>query len=262
MKRTSGSCPRVPARAGRQSSQSFNSRLKMYSVAAGAAGVGVLALAPPTQAEIAYTPTDVTITASRLHNYPLDLNNDGTPDFFIDATAHQSSHRSGVTSIIMVKPAVGNGAAGYAGGSALALMAGQRIGSGRKFVGRLMATVFTFSESVVRYGGPWTKVKNRYLGLQFQIDGQTHYGWARLSVGGETLEAKLTGYAYETTPNTPIVAGKTSGTDRASATKGGAPFESPANATLAALALGALALPFWRRQEMEAVAGRSVRSHE
>ncbi len=254
MKRTSGYCPRVPARASRHSSQSFNSRLKMYSVAAGAAGVGVLALAKPAQAEIVYTPADVRITASRLHNYPLDVNDDGTADFSINAAFHQSAHRSGGTSSITVKPAAGNGAVGY-GGSALALTAGQRIGSGRKFVGQLMATVFSFSESIIRFGGPWANVKNRYLGLQFQIDGQTHYGWARLSVGGETLEAILTGYAYETTPNTPIVAGQTSGTDRASAAyEGGASVEQ-ANATLAALALGSPALAFWRRKETEAIAG-------
>jgi len=244
MKRTS-----APARII-ESSQQFNARLQMYSLAAGATGAGLLALASSASAEIVYTPANVTITESRLHNYALDVNHDGTADFSINAT-FETNHRSGGNSVIFVKPATGNGAVGYRG-SALALMAGQRIGSGRKFAGQVMATIFFFGEYPYGYGGQWSKVKNRYLGLQFQIDGQTHYGWARLSVGGSSLEAILTGYAYETIPNTPIVAGKTSGTDVASPVyeKQGIVGER-CSATLAALALGAPALPFWRREENE-----------
>jgi hypothetical protein len=243
MKRTS-----APARTVLQSSQQFNSQLQMYSLAAGATGVGLLAMAQPAQGEIVYTPANVTITVRSLHNYPLDLNNDGTADFFIDATYRQSIDQSGGTSRIMVKPGAGNGAVGYGGKSALAMIAGQRIGSGRKFAGQRMATVFSFIGTEFRFSGQWANVKNRYLGLQFQIDGQTHYGWARLTVGGDILEGKLTGYAYETIPNTPIVAGKMSGTDSVSYL--GLPLsERRANATLGALALGSPSLPFWRRDD-------------
>ena len=57
--------------------------------------------------------------------------------------------------------------------------------------------------------GPWNNVKNRYLGLKFQIKGKIHYGWARLNVTGSglgTIVATMTGYAYETIPNKAIVA--------------------------------------------------------
>jgi len=68
-------------------------------------------------------------------------------------------------------------------------------------------------------------VTRRYLGLKFQIYGQTHYGWARLSVHFEGaaggLEAHLTGYAYETIPNKPIIAGKTHGPDVVTVQEGG-----------------------------------------
>ena len=51
----------------------------------------------------------------------------------------------------------------------------------------------------------------RYLGIRFQIDGQTHYGWARLNVKANRPEKDigglLTGYAYQTQPSTPILAG-------------------------------------------------------
>jgi hypothetical protein len=60
-------------------------------------------------------------------------------------------------------------------------------------------------------------VVNHYLGLNFQVNGQTHYGWARLSVllhcgrGGCSYVVTLTGYAYETIAGNPILAGQTSG---------------------------------------------------
>jgi hypothetical protein len=64
-------------------------------------------------------------------------------------------------------------------------------------------------------GGQWLYARRRYLGLQFVIGEQVHYGWARLSVSlkaGE-IAATLTGYAYETVPNKPIITGKTKGSD-------------------------------------------------
>jgi hypothetical protein len=60
---------------------------------------------------------------------------------------------------------------------------------------------------------PGLKASSRYLGLEFQINGETHYGWARLSVKWNhrehLLSVGLTGFAYETEPNTPILAGQT-----------------------------------------------------
>jgi hypothetical protein len=224
----------------------------MYSVAAGATGVGLLALAQPAHGEIVYTPADVAISVRILHSYALDLNHDGTTDFFLNATSRQSIDQSGGTSRIIAKPAQNNFVVGF-GGKAAALQAGQPIGIGRKFAGLLMASLFTFNLSEFQFGGQWANVVNRYLGLKFQIDGQTHYGWARLTVGTKTLTAKLTGYAYETTANAPIVAGKTSGTDEASLAPSGVPvFRTDAPPpTLGALALGAPALSFWRREEKE-----------
>ena len=65
--------------------------------------------------------------------------------------------------------------------------------------------------------GEWNNVNNRYLGLRFTIDGKAHYGWARLSVKNFKYKFRMTatlmGYAYETIPNKPIIAGKTKGPD-------------------------------------------------
>jgi hypothetical protein len=48
-----------------------------------------------------------------------------------------------------------------------------------------------------------------FIGLKFDVSGNTHYGWVRVEVtaNGEILSIK--DYAYDETPNTPIVAGET-----------------------------------------------------
>jgi hypothetical protein len=88
--------------------------------------------------------------------------------------------------------------------------------------------------------GYWANVRNRYLGLKFQIAGQTHYGWARLSVQRKEfhLTAVLTGFAYETVPNKEIKAGQTGGADDSSGSS--LPnSDASQSSSLGALALGA-----------------------
>ena len=92
------------------------------------------------------------------------------------------------------------------------------------------------------YGGngPWFHKIDRYLGFAFNIDGKEHFGWARLSVGRFIFNgtAAISGYAYETIPGRPIIAGDEGSQTRASAQP----------ATLGALAAGAPALNSWRQE--------------
>ncbi len=118
-------------------------------------------------------------------------------------------------------------------------------------------------------GGPWGHIfdnRARYLGLQFQINGETHFGWARINVvlrqnPRRTWQARVTGYAYETIPQKPIRAGQTKENDNDAARPNEAsPIRpsslrrqpSPASArvaTLGALALGVDGIALWRREE-------------
>lgn len=52
-----------------------------------------------------------------------------------------------------------------------------------------------------------------YLGLEFEIEGSIHYGWAHIIITESegTLTTTLKGFAYETDPGQPIKAGQTSG---------------------------------------------------
>jgi hypothetical protein len=244
-------------------SDSVRRRLNMYALAASAAGVGTLALAQPAEAKIVYTPTHTKITPD--HTIPLDLANNGTTDFSLRDVRLTSSpygfDKTGVLSVIPASKA--NKAEGYVRFNrsyASALAAGVTIGPDANFASgpRVMATVF--SDTGLRHrgtafqcDGPWGKAVNSYLGLEFIIEGQVHFGWARLTVicRDTDVDAALTGYAYETVPGRAIIAGATQGPTDGEAAD--ARTHAPEPATLGALALGAPGLGIWRREESAAV---------
>jgi hypothetical protein len=201
-----------PPRMPRCLSDSLQRKLNTYALAASAAGVGVLALAPAAEAEIIYTKTHQVI--GRQGIYPLDLRNDGVVNFVISESSQSSICG---TNELLLSQAYGNAVAVVSGGWPAALKAGIRIGSKQRFRtgrGLVMAVYGCGSEGDCNSDGKWANVNDRYLGLQFKYAGKTHYGWARfnVAVGKEcAITATLTGYAYETVAGQPIVAGQTSG---------------------------------------------------
>ena len=86
----------------------LDQQLNLYALAAGAAGVSLLAFAQPSEAKIVYTPAHKVIGTNGL--YPLDLNRDGTIDFLIQQQGYpfSSSGNNGLGA----KGAVGNGVQG------------------------------------------------------------------------------------------------------------------------------------------------------
>lgn len=239
-----------PSRIPCNLANSVHQWLNAYALAAGAAGVGLLALTPPVKAKIVYTPANVRIGPGQHFN--LDLNHDGVTDFaFEDRLKHYSAFGFATLS---AKPAKGNGVRGPAKphAYALALKSGARIGTGLRFSAKTMSYVHWDVDFGYYYYGHWTKVKNRYLGLKFKIDGKFHYGWARLNVTeqGLSITAVLTGYAYETIPGKTIVAGKTSGSDESSVSPAETALvpHEPEPPALGFLAIGAPGLSIWRRE--------------
>jgi len=239
-----------PVRTPSRLSDSVHHQLSMYALAASAAGVGTLALAQPAEAKIVYTKAHKVI--HKLNDFVnLDLNHDGIVDFslwlvhsrypFVGAGLLAFPPNPSSTNTVRT-----SGARYWA----IAYPAGVRIGPKghaeplkRAFDGALMehgcaATSTTACESS-GVGGNWVNVKNRYLGLTFGINGKIHYGWARLnaSIGSrDDISATLTGYAYETIPNKPIITGKTKGPD----------VITVQPTSLGHLAAGASAIPAWR----------------
>lgn len=55
--------------------------------------------------------------------------------------------------------------------------------------------------------GNWIGVSNKHLGLRFNISGQWYYGWARVDIDSLASYCIIKDIAYQSTPNTMIVAG-------------------------------------------------------
>jgi hypothetical protein len=233
-------------------SDSVHRQLNIYALAMTAAGVSMVS-AQPAQAKIVYTPTHHTLANGTLP-IPIDRTHDFTlSDKFYIITGSWS------TQLLNLNV---SGSAGVAGakGSAAALKRGAVIGPTRKFqTGKaLMAGGFCETQiSSSRVFGPFANTTQRYLGLKFKVNGKVHYGWARFSSvkasacnGGPAVTAVLTGYAYETIPNKPIVAGQTKGPDEASRPESATTMSSPESATLGLLAMGADGLSVWRRESV------------
>ena len=245
---------RQPRKTSCDLPDSVNRRLNMYALAASAVGVGLIASTQSTEAKIIYTPAHVTI---RLHDsYKLDLNHDGIADFTILNTSY---HNTSTWSYRLSEKAVqGNGVEASTSHTfqqelAEALRRGARIPASHAFYHKpaLLASA-VYNPGGTFSGGNWVNVRDRYLGLKFQIKGKTHFGWARLNVAvhGTSVTGTLTGYAYETIPNRPIIAGKTKGSDEIRGFQGSGLHEvTPPSATLGELAAGSPALSVWRRKE-------------
>jgi hypothetical protein len=231
-----------------RTTERINSKLEKnlaaYMAAAGAAGIGFLAVSQPAEAKVVYTATNVTVTTP----IAIDLNQDGATDFtlgFVAGIEHSF--------FVDVTPAAGNAVRGN--GSAACGFFGVPVGPGEKFVtnsylgeGVRMAGFFGYGISTSF--GPWANVTNRYLGFKFLINGQTHYGWARVSVTNEIRTVVLTGYAYETTPNKNIVEGHTFGPEKADAGVFADMLDQvPQPARLGTLARGADSISIWRREQ-------------
>lgn len=234
-------------------SDSLHRELASYVLAAGAAGVSIMALAPPSEGQIVYTPAHEQI--ERNGTMLIDLNHDGITDLTIreipwkafgdskyPGNSLQAVIHNGGGILISVEPKW-----------AAMLGRGERIEASSP--ARSGAAIIEQETSYgTYYGGLWPpSATNQFLGISFRIGRETHFGWARLSLRlgppKKGIAAMLTGYAYETQPDTPIRAGDTgadaNGNDYSGPTS--EIFSSPGTedkarpVSLGTLALGALA---------------------
>jgi len=242
--------------------------LRMY-VGAAAGAASLLAVSSAAEAKIVYTPANMSIPTNGVP-VPLDLNHDGIADFsFLGkiwrgssgspaiklnvAADNKSNAIWGRGSFYGYVPSVpGKGrpprGGGYKSAFASALRAGFKVGTNKSCFGNLSHGLLAWSEDS-RYRGPyfygqWNGyTQHRYLGFKFIIAGELHYGWARLNVTANLgITATITGYAYETVPNKPIITGKTKGPDVVI-------FEP---ASLGHLAQGASGMAAWRTNQQPA----------
>jgi HYDIN/CFA65/VesB family protein len=187
---------------------------RMFAIAL-ATIVAAFTLVSPAKAEIVYHSANIGINDG---TYNLDLNGDGVTDFTI-----MSTWRSGSCGVLCKYSEISLGETPASGNGAVVgpLKRGDEIGPNQAFDGNsgLMSEYAssyrcTFLGCYWSHGsgGPWLGKKG-YLGLSFQVNGQTYYGWALLKCPGGTYgggQGTLLGYAYETIPGRAILAGETS----------------------------------------------------
>jgi hypothetical protein len=252
-------------RKNRQSDHRSSKLLLAYAAAAGAV------CSTQAAAEVIYTPAHDSLFNG---TYFLDLNHDGINDFAPLAEGRFSTFSR--RDCVRVQPLVaGNrmlaartnfadsryilcGTTGFQP-APVPLEAGAVIGPGAPFLKSASILGGTGTSGFYnRSFGRWLRAGYRYLGLVFEIDGKEHFGWARLSLtfpglgSSDSASANsqrcpgyaclaIGGYAYETIPGKPIVAGYT----------GLSTEPAPDPPTLGVLALGTPGLDLWRREEGE-----------
>lgn len=219
-------------------------RLVNYSMAAGA---GVVMSGMPANAEVVFTPANFTLSN---HALKIDFNQDGQKDLEL-FNYYYSAKR--LTRWLSVQ---GPGPFRVVGGP---LAGGAAIGAGSPFDQHRSQMAFAYNYyyygigTVTGVRGSWANVTDQFLGVKFQINGGTHYGWVRLTVVAyvfnyPVITATISGYAYESVANKTITTPTAWPPKQSSSHPVGQQNLMPA--TLGLLALGDSGLAAWRREEV------------
>jgi hypothetical protein len=196
----------------------LNRQLVAYAFSAAA---GAVAFTPHAEAQVIYTQSDLRIHPGAAF---IDLDGDGTSDLILQNRLFSSYIRLATLSVgayrsksVAVLGLPNGGLLGRP--QAFAVPKGVPIGSNSpaQFVPISTQALANMAYArrtnyAVYSGGRWANIIDGYLGLKFTLQDGVHYGWARLSVITRTFPeeatvGKLTGYAYEATPNKTIIAG-------------------------------------------------------
>lgn len=194
-------------------SEGLKSRLKAYSMTAGAVAAGAVG----AQAQIDYTDIDPDAVAFDTNSVFLDLNGDGTDDF--EFLVINGTYGSGAFNVyrgfaIALDSNEINGASSssylypYANGNNEVIDANDTFNGGSSAYQTLGWDYVPASSSngAYNYGNIRWNGGDAYLGLKLNVGGSIHYGWARIElVVGNGGELVVKDYAFNQTADAAIV---------------------------------------------------------
>jgi hypothetical protein len=252
-------------------SAGLEKNLSTYAMAAGSAGVALLACVQPADAKVIATKTNIVVPVNG-GVIQFDINGDGQMDFGLSAKGNLSTTCTFTQARVRrpkapplgcpfndqlkVVPAqaaneVWQAGTSYGAKCAANLAGGARIGFGRPFGTGVMDMYGDVGTSQGNQFCPWRSGAHPYLGVKFlDTAGAVHYGWVRVQVS--FIRSTIEGYAYETVPNKPIHAGALNGPDSNASMVAPSDLLTPQAAEparLGRLAQGASGLSAWRRED-------------
>ncbi|MGM5471352.1 hypothetical protein ACS386_13825 [Flavobacteriaceae bacterium LMO-SS05] len=169
---------------------------------------------PPndTSSKIIYTDIEPDFTSANIDDfYNLDLNNDGTVDFtFKNITdtwafwAEPNSNTNGINAFVAVSGPFWSYTVPISKHDVISSML-----NGPYFYDRSECLlIMEFCDTLPLYCSyGWQGKIDYYVGLRVMIKDQTHYAWVRLDVTSSDHWV-IKDYAYNATPNNPILAGQ------------------------------------------------------
>ena len=144
----------------------------------------------------------------------IDLNQDGVTDFILKDTYIATGGDTQDASFFLELPSAADAVAVDAADEGLALNQSAEIGPKLRFENegvyyRLAKAAVTYS-GVPYQDGSFLNQTRKFLGLKLVVNGEAHYGWARVSTALEDnkIYYRLLDYAYQSAPNKPIYAGQ------------------------------------------------------
>jgi len=213
----------------------MKSKLKHYSALA----ASVVAL--DASAQVVYTNISDTILVNNGDYFDIDLNNDGIREGRIEFIDYSTTSSSSVfsiqaaevdslvnASINIISSSLGSTTSTSSTYVAAALNLNTPINnnlnnwsnagstttstSSSAFDGVLIGGKAIVNSSTSSYSiniGQFPGAGDKFLGVKFTIGTSVHYGWLRLDMSINSDSITIKDFAYETTPNTPILAGST-----------------------------------------------------
>ena len=180
--------------------KNYKEKIKMYSALAG--GI-VLAANNEGNAQVVYNDfQDIVINSGgrySYNSYPLDLNSDGITDFQLNIGTYYTTYFSINASVS--GNALQNSTV-YPTWTVGKLNFNDEIGHNHSIGASYMGSI--------TYGSFRGGVTDKYVGVRFNVNSVTYYGWMRLDVKADFSQIVIKDFAYESSPNALIKAGATS----------------------------------------------------